>query len=159
MSNQNRPPAAGNGGFILELMQGNWRVFAASVAAMFASVAASFLSPALVGFIVDSVIGEKPMELPGPLLGWVQGLGGRLWLRDHMVLLAGAFLAAVALSAGFNMLRQYLAAKLSESLAFSLRQRLFDHIQRLPYSWHMGVQTGDIIIRYSFRVVCSFVFR
>lgn len=149
MSNQNRPPAAGNGGFILELMQGNWRVFAASVAAMFASVAASFLSPALVGFIVDSVIGEKPMELPGPLLGWVQGLGGRLWLRDHMVLLAGVFLAAVALSAGFNMLRQYLAAKLSESLAFSLRQRLFDHIQRLPYSWHMGVQTGDIMQRCS----------
>ena len=47
-----------------------------------------------------------------------------------MVLLAGAFLAAVALSAGFNMLRQYLAAKLSESLAFSLRQRLFDVCQK-----------------------------
>lgn len=144
------PPAAGgNGGFILEMMRGNWRVFSACVAAMFFSVAASFVSPALVGFIVDSVIGEKPMELPGPLLERVQALGGRPWLKEHMVLLAGVFLAVVAVSAAFNMLRQYLAARLSESLAFSLRQRLFDHIQHLPYSWHMEAQTGDIMQRCS----------
>jgi ATP-binding cassette subfamily B protein len=149
MPTNNQSSARSNGGFILELMRGNWRAFAACVAAMFASVAASFVSPALVGFLVDSVIGDKPMELPGFLLDWVQALGGRPWLQRHMVLLAGVFLAAVAVSAVFNMLRQYLAAKLSESLAFSLRQRLFDHIQRLPYRWHMGVQTGDIMQRCS----------
>ncbi len=149
MPTNNHAPAGGNGGFILELMRGNWRIFAACVSAMFLSVAASFVSPALVGFIVDSVIGEKPMELPGFLLDPVQALGGRPWLQQHMILLAGIFLAVVAVSAVFNMLRQYLAARLSESLAFSLRQRLFDHIQHLPYSWHMGVQTGDIMQRCS----------
>lgn len=149
MPTNNHSPAKSNGGFILELMRGNWRIFAACVAAMLFSVAASFVSPALVGFIVDSVIGEKPMDLPGFLLDWVRRMGGRPWLRQHMVLLAGVFLAAVAFSAVFNMLRQYLAAKLSENLAFSLRRRLFEHIQRLPYSWHMGVQTGDIMQRCS----------
>lgn len=149
MPTNNYSSAKSNGGFILELMRGNWRIFAACVAAMLFSVAASFVSPALVGFIVDSVIGEKPMDLPGFLLDWVRRMGGRPWLRQHMVLLAGVFLAAVAFSAVFNMLRQYLAAKLSENLAFSLRRRLFEHIQRLPYSWHMGVQTGDIMQRCS----------
>ena len=74
MPTNNQSSARSNGGFILELMRGNWRAFAACVAAMFASVAASFVSPALVGFLVDSVIGDKPMELPGFLLDWVHAL-------------------------------------------------------------------------------------
>ena len=132
-----------SGGFIWEMMEGSWKYFWGCVAAMTGGVAFSFLSPALVGFIIDSVIGTEPIDLPGPLTAYVENLGGRQWLFDHMTLLAGLFLVIVAFSGLFNMLRQYLAAKLSESLAFSLRQRLFDHIQHLPYAWHMSVQTGD----------------
>ena len=138
-----------SGGFIWEMMEGSWKYFWGCVAAMTGGVAFSFLSPAMVGFNIDSVIGTEPIDLPGPLTAYVENLGGRQWLFDHMTLLAGLFLVIVALSGLFNMLRQYLAAKLSESLAFSLRQRLFDHIQHLPYAWHMSVQTGDIMQRCS----------
>lgn len=140
---------ASNGRFILSLMQGNWGVFAGCVISMFLSVAFSFLSPALVGFIIDSVIGTKPLNLPQPVLSLVEDLGGRDWLLAHIIVLAALFLLFVAVSAVFNMLRQYLAARLSEDLAFAMRERLFNHIQRLPYAWHAGVTTGDIMQRCS----------
>lgn len=138
-----------NGRFIFSLMRGNWGTFAGCVISMFFSVGFSFLSPALVGFIIDSVIGDQPLDLPQPILGYVDALGGRQWLLTHIVALAALFLFFVAVSAVFNMLRQYLAARLSEDLAYTMRERLFNHIQRLPYSWHSGVTTGDIMQRCS----------
>jgi ATP-binding cassette subfamily B protein len=35
----------------------------------------------------------------------------------------------------------------SEKMIKNLRDSLYSHIQRLPYEWHSGVQTGDIIQR------------
>lgn len=146
---RNRPVPTTNGRFIWDLMRGNWKTFAGCVAAMALSVCFSFLSPALVGFVIDSVIGTKPLDLPAPLARWVEQLGGRAWLMEHIIALAALFLCIVACSALFNMLRQYLASTLSESLAYSMRRRLFEHIQHLPYSWHMQMQTGDIMQRCS----------
>lgn len=146
---RNRPVPTTNGRFIWDLMRGNWKTFAGCVAAMALSVCFSFLSPALVGFVIDSVIGTKPLDLPAPLARWVEQLGGRAWLMEHIIALAALFLCIVACSALLNMLRQYLASTLSESLAYSMRRRLFEHIQHLPYSWHMQMQTGDIMQRCS----------
>mgnify|MGYP000965978931 FL=1 len=146
---RNRPVPTTNGRFIWDLMRGNWKTFAGCVAAMALSVCFSFLSPALVGFVIDSVIGTKPLDLPAPLARWVEQLGGRAWLMEHIIALAALFLCIVACSALFNMLRQYLASTLSESLAYSMRRRLFEHIQHLSYSWHMQMQTGDIMQRCS----------
>ena len=114
---RNRPVPTTNGRFIWDLMRGNWKTFAGCVAAMALSVCFSFLSPALVGFVIDSVIGTKPLDLPAPLARWVEQLGGRAWLMEHIIALAALFLCIVACSALFNMLRQYLASTLSESLA------------------------------------------
>lgn len=38
-------------------------------------------------------------------------------------------------------------ARGTEGTVKTLRDRLFDHIQKLPYSWHIKNQTGDIIQR------------
>ena len=64
-----------SGGFIWEMMEGSWKYFWGCVAAMTGGVAFSFLSPALVGFIIDSVIGTEPIDLPGPLTAYVENLG------------------------------------------------------------------------------------
>jgi len=48
---------------------------------------------------------------------------------------------------GFTYLRSRISAQWAEEFARRLREKLYDHIQRLPYSWHSKVQTGDIIQR------------
>ena len=51
----------------------------------------------------------------------------------------------------FQVISQYMFrvanTKASETLVKSMRDQLFHHIERLPFSWHMGNRTGDIIQR------------
>ncbi|MDR3122765.1 MAG: ABC transporter ATP-binding protein/permease, partial [Treponema sp.] len=44
-------------------------------------------------------------------------------------------------------LRRYTGIEIGETVAWKLRNSLYGHIQRLPYDWHVGCQTGDIIQR------------
>ena len=59
--------------------------------------------------------------------------------------LAVILLAAINIAA--NYYSKVFAAKGSESFVKGMRDQLYDHIQKLPYSWHVKNQTGDIIQR------------
>ena len=51
------------------------------------------------------------------------------------------------LTAVFRYLSSLYNAKGAQTLIRTMRNRLFSHIQRLPFSWHMKNQTGDTIQR------------
>ncbi len=107
----------------------------------------SFVTPLIIRFTVDTVLGKKPADLPfglGALLNRWEALpyiARNLWLAALAVVLVS--LCAHSLT----YLRGKLSAQVSEEFARRLRDKLYDHIQRLPYSWHSRVQTGDIIQR------------
>lgn len=44
-------------------------------------------------------------------------------------------------------LRGRLSAQASETIAKNIRDRIFDHIQRLPYKYHKEADTGDLMQR------------
>lgn len=122
--------------------------YLAAVAAMAGAVCAGFLTPLLLGETIDAVIGSvRPLRLPGALGAWVERLGGRDFLMSNLWIAA---LLLVGLSA-FGGLCQYLRAKwsaeASETIAEGMRNRLYDHLQRLPYAYHVKAQTGDLIQR------------
>jgi ATP-binding cassette subfamily B protein len=50
-------------------------------------------------------------------------------------------------NAGFTFLYRWTLAKGSEGVIRRLRDRLYSHIQSLPYEWHVKIQTGDVIQR------------
>ena len=145
--------------FISAIMKNRWRYFAACVAAMTVNVCLSYISPKIVGFTVDSVLGELPMELPDFLAQKVAELGGREYLLQNLYICGGLVLAASVLSAVFMYARAYSGAKLAEHLSYGMRKMLFEHIQKLPFAWHKSIQTGDIMQRCTSDVdtVCKFV--
>jgi ATP-binding cassette subfamily B protein len=107
----------------------------------------SFITPLIVRFTVDSVLGGKPVSLPfgiepgSSLPSIAETVRHNLWV---------AALAIILISVTghlFTYLRGKLSAQVSEEFARRLRDGLYDHIQRLPYAWHSKVQTGDIIQR------------
>jgi len=68
-------------------------------------------------------------------------LVGRLtWVALGFVLLAG-------LEGGFTFLSGRLAAATAEGVARRLRNYLFDHIQRLSFTYHDRMQTGELLER------------
>lgn len=92
----------------------------------------------------------SPVSLPGVAATLLDQIGGVTYLRGHLGLIA----AAVVVTAIFALLFQYgfqLFNSLgAELLVRSMRDKIFAHIERLPFAWHMKQQTGDIIQRCTF---------
>ncbi len=107
----------------------------------------NYLMPQVIRLIVDVISGAKELSLPKFLLDYINRQGGSEFIKDNLLLSAGASLLLAVLSGVFTFLYRYCMAKASEGTIRKLRNHLFDHIQKLPYSWHVKNQTGDIIQR------------
>ena len=123
------------------------RFFVLSIAAAIAASLMGFLSPLVVGFTVDSVIGSENSVLPEPIMSLFN------WLSDDgsfasQLLVCVAMVAVCALIGGlFNYLSRVNMAKFAERMINNLRTKLFAHTQSLPFQWHTKNLTGDIIQR------------
>ena len=136
-----------NTALILRFLKGNTGMFAAALFFSMLNTALNALTPQIIRVAVDSVIGGAAFDLPG----WLAALLplGPLGSDPSRALLfaASAVLLASALSGGCSYLSRTDLAKASERFVKSLRDALFGHIQRLPFSWHSRHQAGDIIQR------------
>lgn len=104
--------------------------------------------PLVITFTVDSVIGTKPMALPGLFAArWQTPLGGRAGLAANLWLMGLAVVAVSLVNGAFSYLRGHAMAFFGEGFSRRLRDRLFQHLQAVPYSYYKNVQTGDIIQR------------
>ncbi|MDR3076762.1 MAG: ABC transporter ATP-binding protein/permease [Synergistaceae bacterium] len=124
-----------------EISYGSRALYAASCAAMLASVFCGFLLPQVIRFVVDGVAGEAVMF---GRAGFDSFAGA---LRENRGF-AGLLVVCISAFGGvFNFIHRWTVAMGAEGLVERLRDRLYSHIQRLPYSWHTDIQTGDIIQR------------
>ncbi|WNG43490.1 ABC transporter ATP-binding protein [Archangium minus] len=74
--------------------------------------------------------------------------GGLTQGRSAPVFAAMGGLLAIALGRGlFNFLQGYLAERVSQGVAFDLRDALFARIQRLSFSYYDQAQTGQLLTR------------
>ena len=113
------------------------------------SVIANYLTPQVIRVTVDSVIGNEPFALPDFVVSLINKIGGRDELVKHIAICAAASLVFALITQIADMLSKKLLAESCEGTIKRIRDRLFAHIQRLPYSWHNQNQTGDIIQRCS----------
>lgn len=129
------------------LFRGLWRWLALGVAATAVSTVTAYLVPLVITFTVDSVIGTKPMALPGFLQPLADALGGRAGLAANLWLMGLAVVAVSLVNGAFSYLRGHAMAFFGEGFSRRLRDRLFQHLQAVPYSYYKNAQTGDIIQR------------
>jgi ATP-binding cassette subfamily B protein len=133
---------------MLESMNGHWTKYLGSVGAMAINVCVSLVTPLVLAESIDAVIGQKrPLQLPAPILTWVESMGGRDFLVRNLWLMAGSLLALYLIGGLFQYLRGRWSAEASEDIAKNLRDRLYDHLQRLTYDYHVKAETGDLVQR------------
>ena len=129
------------------LLEGSGKYFAVCILLGLLLTVVEMIAPQVIRVTVDSVIDSQPMDLPAWALRWVESLGGVAFLRANMwfiaLILALAGLVAALLRYGANMFN----AKAGETLVKTARDRLFHHIECLPWKWHAEHPTGDIIQR------------
>jgi len=66
---------------------------------------------------------------------------------SKLILVGLGFVGLALLESGFTFLSGWLAAKTAEGTALRMRNYLYDHIQRLSFSYHDKIQTGELIQR------------
>lgn len=132
---------------LYDFSKGYRALFIVSAIASILAIVFNYLTPQVFRVTVDSILGDQPFDLPTWLVGWIDDIGGREFLRNNLIICAIVSVAFSVLSGLSNFACRLSMVKSSEGMITRLRDRLFDHIQRLPYHWHIQNQTGDIIQR------------
>ena len=123
------------------------RFFLLSIITAAAASLMSFVSPLIVGFTVDSVIGDKEASLPGPVMRIYESLRGSGSFGSDLLICAVLIVVCALIAGFFNYLSRVNMAKGAERMINNLRIKLYKHTQSLPFEWHTKNLTGDIIQR------------
>ena len=128
-------------------MRGSVGFFVTSIISALLLALLDTLSPKIISVTVDSVLGSEPAELPEWALSIINSLGGFEYFRHHLYYVALLLVVLAVFTAVFQYCNRVFNAKGAETLVKNMRDSIFTHIDRLPFSWHMKNQTGDIIQR------------
>ena len=107
----------------------------------------ALIVPRVISYTVDTLITGKESNLPAFITNAIESIGGPAYIKEHLYLVAVFLMIIGALSALCNYLYRYYNNKGAETLVETMRNEIFAHIARLPFSWHTKNQTGDIIQR------------
>ena len=140
-------PYPTNLAMILYFLRGSGRYFFAAVFSAALMALLDLIIPRIVGYTVDSIIGDSSVETILPLRLLINALGGPVYLKTHLWT-ASLTIVGVALAAAFF---RYCFRRCnttgSETLVRTMRDALYDQITVLPLSWYSGHRTGDLIQR------------
>ena len=129
------------------LIRGCRRYFFFTIGATLLAALFAYLSPLIISFTVDSIVGGKEMDLPAWLQGWIDGIGGRDYLAANLWLPALGVLLVQGLNGVCAYCRGRWSALGGEGLSKSLRDALYKRLVRAPYAWHKASSTGDLVQR------------
>ena len=132
---------------VWQFLKGAKRYFAITVLAAGITALADLLQPQIIRAAIDCALGGKPGSFPAFVMRAVNAVGGFPYLGQHLWIMALAVLAVAVVQVISQYTFRVNNTKASETLVKTMRDRLFSHIQHLPFSWHMNNRTGDIIQR------------
>ncbi|MDC3418203.1 ABC transporter ATP-binding protein/permease [Aquibacillus sp. 3ASR75-54] len=92
------------------------------------------LMPLIVKYVIDDIIGAE-------------GLSSSEKINELLLLMGGAILIFLVIRPPVEYFRQYYAQWVGNKIIYDIREKLFDHIQRLSLKYYSKTKTGEIISR------------
>ena len=123
-----------------------WYFIAALVCTVF-TVAIEFITPIILAETMDHYLLGKPSRMPGFVNAWIEALGGRDFMAGHLWIAGIALVLLNVLNGVFGYIKGRTQAIAGENVSLTLRERMYSHIQRLPYAYHVKAETGDLVQR------------
>lgn len=131
---------------LISYAQGQLSMYALAFVFMICSQLIVTAQPQLIKITIDSVIGTAALS-KSLLADCVALFSAHLYGIKGLLIMAG-FISVFALMRGiFTFARASIAGIATERTIQTLRNRLYNHIQLLPYSYHAKIKTGDLIQR------------
>ena len=132
---------------ILYFLKGSGRYFFAAVFSAALMALLDLINPRIVGYTVDSIIGDSSAETILPLRLLINALGGPAYLKTHLWTVSLTIVGVALAAAFFRYCFRRCNTTGSETLVRTMRDALYDQITVLPLSWYIGHRTGDLIQR------------
>ena len=130
------PQKRENISLLRQFLKGSKRYFFITVLAAGVTALADMLQPQIIRAAVDCALGGKEGDFPAFVMDAVNSIGGFRYLGQHLWIMAIAILAVAVVQVVSQYIFRVYNTKASETLVKSMRDQLFSHIQRLPFSWH-----------------------
>ena len=128
-------------------LEGSKRFFLLSILCAGVTALADMIQPQIIRAAVDCAIGGKEGDFHPYIMKLVDQVGGFAYLGKNLWIMALVIVAVASVQVISQYAFRVNNTKASETLVKTMRDQLFSHIQRLPFSWHMKNKTGDIIQR------------
>ncbi len=129
-----------------ELMRGFRGKYAWAIVALFIYTGINYVTPLVASATIDFAIAREPADniLTTHI---IRLMGGAEFVRERLWFPALLMVSLTIFAGVFNHLKGRFAAQASDGIARRLKDRLFDHLQHLPASYHDRAETGDLIQR------------
>lgn len=140
---------------VWRLMEGQRLRYVAAIAALVIASCFLYLAPVVPQITIDGVLahaGEGVVEASrhdadGFTARVVEMLGGRAYIADNLWWPGLLVVLLTAIAGLFTYVRGKWSAQASEAIARRVRDRVYDHLQRLPSRYFDTHETGDLIQR------------
>lgn len=130
-----------------EYLRGSGMTYLLSMLSVLLMTVFSSMVPLVIAFTVDSVIGDKPVELPAALASRIDVASGISTIRNNLWIILAVLVVITLLQGIFMYLKGKCSAVAAQASSKRMREKLYGHLQHLPFDYHVKVQTGDIIQR------------
>lgn len=128
-------------------MKGNRLRYVGAVLSVGISTGLGLLPPLVIRGTIDSIIGGKPMDMPAWVIGIIEKIGGQKVLVQNLWICGILLIMITLLNGLFQYTKGKWSAEASEAIARNIRDGLYDHLQNLPYDYHVKSETGDLMQR------------
>ncbi|OGS58823.1 MAG: multidrug ABC transporter [Firmicutes bacterium GWE2_51_13] len=132
--------------FVWRFLYGNRLKTLGIILVVLLYVSMTLISPLLFSFLIDNVINLNPITNPF-MIAISEALGGVLAIRGNLGIGAALLVLIQLLIGMFIYLRGRWNGQVSEFFAEKVRNAMYEHLQRLPYSYHVKAKTGDLTQR------------
>ena len=129
------------------MLKGSRALFALSILSAAVTALADMAEPQIVRMAVDNALGGRHASYAAFVMELVDRLGGFAYLGDHLWIMALGIIAVALVRVVSQYTFRVSNARASETFVRTIRNSLFSHLERMPYSWHLKNHTGDTIQR------------
>ena len=107
----------------------------------------AIFSQIFVRFFIDSILGNEPVDLPQLFINAINNNGGLEVLKNNLTISAVALIILYFFTSIFFFGRTYFMQLAADNAIKDLKDKLYDHIQHLNFSYINKVSTGELIQR------------
>ena len=136
---------------VLYFLEGSKFLFALSILFSIMVTFFDMIGPKIIQYTVDYYISDTASDTSGSVpvyIGMIMGMLGKRGNVKQQLFYVALIVAGIAvLAAVCRYLFRMLNSMAAQNLIQRMRDRLFEHIMHLPFTWHGANHTGDIIQR------------